>query len=86
MTELDLSHNQLETLCPEIACLERLEDLNLSRNRFTELPPEVFHIPRLQTLNLIAWRRDGNRIHVIAAADADRVLGDPAKLVRDALR
>ena len=45
-----------------------------------------FMLDRLQTLNLIAWRRDGNRIHVLAAADADRVLGDPAKLVRDALR
>jgi hypothetical protein len=45
-----------------------------------------FILDRLQALNLIAWRRDGRRIRVVAASDAAGVLGAPAKLERDALR
>jgi hypothetical protein len=43
-----------------------------------------FVLNRLQALDLIAWRRDGGRIHVVVSADADELLPPPARLVRDA--
>jgi hypothetical protein len=45
-----------------------------------------FMLDRLQTLNLIAWRRDADKIHVVVADSARRLLPDVARLARDASR
>ncbi len=51
-TELDLSHNQLTTLPPEIAELTSLTTLNLWDNQLTTLPPEIAELTSLTTLHL----------------------------------
>jgi soluble lytic murein transglycosylase-like protein len=45
-----------------------------------------FMLDRMQALNLVAWRRDGERIRVVAASDVNEWLPAPATLARQASR
>ncbi|HSW77012.1 MAG TPA: leucine-rich repeat domain-containing protein [Candidatus Saccharimonadales bacterium] len=49
---LDLSHNRLNVLPPEIGQLSHLIYLNLSNNQLSALPPEIGQLRALQTLSL----------------------------------
>jgi internalin A len=51
-TTLDLSHNQLTALPPEIAKLKSLTGLYLRDNQLTALPPEIAELKSLTELNL----------------------------------
>ncbi len=52
VTWLDLNHNQLTELPPEIGQLTNLTWLNLGDNQLTALPPELFQLTNLTKLGL----------------------------------
>ena len=50
---LDLSHQELGSIPPEIGCLTNLTTLYLSSNQLTgEIPPEIGNLTNLMTLKL----------------------------------
>ena len=56
LTKLDLSHNRLKQLPPEVSTLSHLEELNLTGNPIVELFETVGNLPKLRRLSL---RRTG---------------------------
>ena len=60
VTRLDLSHNQISVIPPEIRALVNLRVLNLDHNQIAVIPPEIGALVNLRWLNL----RD-NQIAVI---------------------
>ncbi|MBQ9638525.1 MAG: leucine-rich repeat domain-containing protein [Bacteroidales bacterium] len=52
LRSLDLSHNLIDTLSPQIAQLSQLEELHMGRNRLRALPAELGGLKRLRVLNL----------------------------------
>jgi small GTP-binding protein len=52
LQQLDLSHNQLRELPPEISQLSHLRQLDLSTNQLSELPPEIGQLINLERLDL----------------------------------
>lgn len=50
ITELNLSHNQMNKLPEELAELQALERLDISHNTFVALPPVVWQMPQLKRL------------------------------------
>ncbi|MCC5665284.1 leucine-rich repeat domain-containing protein [Nostoc sp. CHAB 5784] len=51
-TELNLNHNQLSSLPPEISQLSSLTTLNLNHNQLSSLPPEISQLSSLTELSL----------------------------------
>jgi small GTP-binding protein len=51
-TDLNLGHNQLTGVPPEIANLTNLTFLDLGNNQLTSVPPEIANLTNLTTLNL----------------------------------
>jgi Leucine-rich repeat (LRR) protein len=49
---LDLSHNQLKTLPPEIAQLPNLTRLSLAHNPLIDLPADMVWLQKLETIEL----------------------------------
>ena len=60
ITELNLSHLNLEILPPEIGLLTALQRLDLSNNQLHALPPEIGQLTALQELDL-----SNNRLHAL---------------------
>mmetsp|Transcript_30197 Transcript_30197/g.56130 ORF Transcript_30197/g.56130 Transcript_30197/m.56130 type:complete len:633 (-) Transcript_30197:945-2843(-) len=52
LTKLDLSHNTLTALPPDVGNLADLTSLTLRHNRLARLPPELLGCPRLRHLDL----------------------------------
>jgi len=51
-TVLNLNHNQLSSLPPEISQLSNLTELSLENNQFSSLSPEISQLSNLTTLSL----------------------------------
>jgi small GTP-binding protein len=52
LKKLNLSHNHLSFLSPNITLLTNLVELNLSNNQFIQVPKEIYQITGLKKLNL----------------------------------
>ncbi len=58
LKKLNLRHNEINYITPQIFSLKQLQELDLSNNKITSIPREVCYLTNLQKLNLSSNKLD----------------------------